>query len=331
MSARDSIIRHRINVQRFMRGEVAATMKVLGVEDARLVTMLRERLPHTKVGDIGGKRLKNLMRSAYEMRAETFSTTRTEVRRRLLAFAKVEGQATGRIVGAAIDNAVSFNPIRMETVREAVTKNPFSGGRNAARTLSQWFDDLKRADQRRLLGAIQLGVHAQESTDTIVRRIAGTRANKYQDGILAMTRRDAEVAVRTAVNHTANAAQIAWGEANKDVVLGFEWSSMLDDRQCDECEGLNGSFVPVGDNDPPDGMAVANQTPPAHPQCRCTLLPVFDIDGVADRVSDGDGAEVAETLRAGPRSIEDIEAANELVIVQEREPERSEPIPKRRR
>lgn len=282
----DSIVRQRINVQRAGRRTAAAVLRVLADEDARLVEVLRQRLPHLKAGDIGAARIKELLRAVRELRTESFGKVRTTLREDLLELARIESEAMGRMAGAVMGGEV-FNPVRAEAVRFAATGDPFAGGRGAAKTLSQWVGDLATGDRQRLLGAVQMGVRRQELVDTMVRRIAGTRALKYQDGILAVSRRAAETVAITAVNHVANAAQVAWGESNSDVVVGWEWTSVLDGRTCPECGTLNGGFVPNGDGTTPRGMKVlGDRSPPAHPRCRCALIPVFNFDRVAARLPD---------------------------------------------
>lgn len=49
-----------------------------------------------------------------------------------------------------------------------------------------------------------VGMVASESTDQIVARIRGTKANKYSDGILDISRNSAQTMVRTSVNHVSN-------------------------------------------------------------------------------------------------------------------------------
>jgi len=46
-----------------------------------------------------------------------------------------------------------------------------------------------------------------------------------------------------------------------------EWLTAIDDNTCDECEGNSGNVYPIED------------TPacPAHPNCRCTLIPKIEI------------------------------------------------------
>jgi uncharacterized protein with gpF-like domain len=61
---------------------------------------------------------------------------------------------------------------------------------------------------------------------------------------------------------------------------------MLDGRLCEECAALDGGVIPTGDSELPDGMREIDAEPPAHPNCRCTLVPVFDLERLASRVPD---------------------------------------------
>lgn len=186
---------------------------------------------------------------------------------------------------------VGFNPIRQAALEHAVTQTPFAGGRSGgARTLDKWFGDLRVADQQRLRGALQLGIQRQETVNQTVARIAGTKANRYADGLLAISRREVEAIVRTSVNHTANSAQVAWAQANRDVVSGMTWTAMMDERTCDVCEGLNGSTVQVDDDD----------VPPEHPSC---FLPATLVSGafVAGLVAEYSGPAVEVTTQGGRR------------------------------
>lgn len=54
-------------------------------------------------------------------------------------------------------------------------------------------------------------------------------------------------------------------------IAKWEWLAEDDDRTCDECEGNNQQEFEVGGDDP---------RPPAHPRCRCVVLPVVDLSDV---------------------------------------------------
>lgn len=59
---------------------------------------------------------------------------------------------------------------------------------------------------------------------------------------------------------------IAWRESG--VVAGEEWQTANDDLVCEICAPQDGQTVSLGDDFPGTGR------PPAHPNCRCALLPV---------------------------------------------------------
>lgn len=287
----DALIRHRLDLVRYTKHEASVILGILEKHDRRLVTVLRGRLPHIRPGDISGARVKSILKGVRVMRLEALKEAHSDLRKDLLELGKVEAATVGRIAESAMPVRVRFNPIRAATMRQAVVSQPFAGGQNAARTLSQWFGAMAQSDQRRLLGAIQLGVRNQETVDTMVKRVAGTRANRYTDGVLSVTRREAETAVRTAVNHVANAAVQEWGAANSDVVAGFEWIAMLDERLCPLCAAEAGKFIPNGNVEPPTGMTMASGSPPIHPNDRCTMTPILAPERLAARIPDKIGDE----------------------------------------
>lgn len=279
----DAVVRHRIDVQRYARDESGRRIRQLAREDARLVGLIRQRADRS-----AGRRSRQLLTATSELRAESIRGVRTELESALLTFGKQETATIARMMTAGVGEPVPWNPVGMARIQSIVTEQPFGGGKNAPRTLARWFGELTQADQTRLHDALQLGIANGESTDTMIRRLTGTRANGFADGVLSITRRQAETVVRTAVNHTANAAQLAWGDENSDVVSGYEWTAMLDERTCAMCDDLNGGFLAQSGGDAPDGMEAIDQSPPAHPACRCALVPVFDLDRLADKVPDED-------------------------------------------
>src|SRR5690606_7566723 len=106
--------------------------------------------------------------------------------------------------------------------------------------------------------------------DDIVRSIRGTRANKYRDGILQITKRNAEAVARTAVNHTVTASKDELFRANADILAGLRYTATLDGRTTPQCRALDGKVFPL-DKGP---------RPPLHFGCRSTMIPVLDGIGI---------------------------------------------------
>jgi len=269
----DAIVNHRVQLQRYSKREASVVLDLLGREDAGLISMLRARLPR-----VGEGRTAQLLSDVRAMRRESFGRVRSKLGNDMVALARVEGAAMDRLVTTALRISSVFNPVRDAQLRSAVSEHVFGGGgRGAGRTLEGWIATIAEVDKARLFGAIDLGVRKRESIDDQIRRIAGTRAAGYSDGVLAVSRRQAETLVRTAVVHAANAAQGEWAKANADVVAEMEQVEVLDDRTCDECEELNGRMVAVGETD---------DVLPVHLNCRGTWVPVINLDALADKLPD---------------------------------------------
>ncbi len=281
---RDAVIHHRIQLQRHSRREAAVVLELMGREDARLVQLLRTRLPRAAAGQTSG-----LLAEVRGLRREGFGRVRSLIGNDMRALARVEGEAIAKMAIGAIGVPVTFNPVRAAQLRNAVAEQIFGGGAHGpGRTLAGWLATIAEADRVRLFAAVDLGVRKRETIDDQVRRIAGTRAAGYADGVLAVSRRQAESLTRTAVVHAANAAQKEWAAANADVVTGLEQVEVLDERTCEECEELNGKIWGVDDD----------QVVPVHLQCRGTLVPIFDLDALADKVPDAPADAADEQERA---------------------------------
>jgi len=147
-----------------------------------------------------------------------------------------------------------------ETLAAVVNDRPFDGF-----TLQQWFDKLDTSTQDNLVGAVQRGVAQGETTDQIMRRIRGTQATGFTDGVLRTTRNQAETVTRSAVQHVSNQARSELFRANDDVVKKVQWNATLDTRTCPVCMSLDGQTFPVDQG----------KRPPIHANCRCSVTPVL--------------------------------------------------------
>ncbi len=83
-----------------------------------------------------------------------------------------------------------------------------------------------------------------------------------------ITRREAITLTRTYIQTANVQAQKAVYDANPDIVYGYEWMSILDNRVCLRCAVLDGTKYMRGDEMPPM---------PSHPRCRCLWRPLVKI------------------------------------------------------
>jgi SPP1 gp7 family putative phage head morphogenesis protein len=103
---------------------------------------------------------------------------------------------------------------------------------------------------------IEDGYREGWSMDDMARFI---RDNVFGDS--AALRRSTLIARTETITASAQGAIEGYKEAE---IQEVEWLSALDDRLCDDCDALNGEVWPIDD-------AII---PPAHPDCRCCLIPV---------------------------------------------------------
>lgn len=140
-----------------------------------------------------------------------------------------------------------------------------------------WWGRQSRNLQDRFSRQVREGMLRGETTPQIARRIRGTKAAGYTDGIMNVTRREADALVRTSVQTVANKTRMDTYQQNQDVVKGLQWVSTLDLRTTEICMALHGkewhydkdgkTLLPVGHDKEFPG-------PTAHWGCRSTQIPV---------------------------------------------------------
>lgn len=273
---RDASLRHQIALRRYSTGLVKRIAAILERADADLTLKLRERLAkfEGKPIDFTSERWKELIKDIGDMRAAAMTEFKDLTRSELAALAGIEAAKEAAIIAASVPFDLLLASVPADQLRAIATSRPFQG-----RFLREWFQAIERGDQARLQQALQLGMVEGESTNDIVRRVVGTKAAGYSDGILAISRRDAESVVRTAVNHVSNSARESVWEANEDIIQCRIWSSTLDGRTSPICRARDGRGAPVGNNPLPPGilpLVPKNARPPAHIRCRSTTIAYID-------------------------------------------------------
>jgi SPP1 gp7 family putative phage head morphogenesis protein len=181
------------------------------------------------------------------------------------------------MIALAVAESISINgivtivlPVQLDTVmpsprllRSIAIARPFQG-----QILADWAASMEAEDLRKIHNAIQLGMTAGEDMATIARRVIGTEALQFDDGVLQMTRQQVQAVVRTAVQHVANHARTAWFLDNSDIVTTERFVATLDSRTTPVCRANDGKQFPLG----------KGPIPPLHFQCRS--LRIAALDGV---------------------------------------------------
>lgn len=275
----DASIRHQIGIRRLTAGEVNRVLALMEKADRELVMKIRERLTRLgSVEDFTSRRLALLLADVRDARAEMIRQVRRQTTGTLLELGGMEVDFEQRLIQTSVPIDLRFAAVDAAVLREIVFRRPFQG-----RLLREQFQALSAADRRNLTAALQLGLAQGESVQQIVRRVAGTRAENFRDGALAITRRNAETVVRTSINHVSNASREALWDANEDMIAALRWTATLDGRTSPVCRGRDGKLAPIGGKDLPEGsqaLSPPGARPPAHMSCRSVMIAVLDGEGI---------------------------------------------------
>lgn len=247
----DLAVRHRIGLERLSTSTVRRVLaQIRRVE----IDVLGRIAARSALGRSDGN-LTALLGELRSLYVESYRPLTRGLQGDLFELAGYEAEFQAKALGSVL--SVQTNTPILTQVVAAVNARPFQG-----RLLQGWLDDLPVGAASRVQEAIRQGFIEGESTDSIIKRIRGTKAAKYRDGLMEISRRGAESLVRTAVTHIASVAQEETYAANADVLDGVEWVSVLDSRTTPICQSRDGKVYAVG----------RGPRPPAHIRCRSTTI-----------------------------------------------------------
>lgn len=174
-----------------------------------------------------------------------------------------EGRSLEKVV-----EGVNFKLPSDSQITAAVFNTPLGdiGGASGGSLLEPFFDDMSATSIKRIEGAVRLGYAEGQTTQEIIRRIRGTKAAGFSDGLLATSKRDAETITRTALQHAAQQARNEVWKKNSKVIDKIKIVATLDMKTSSRCRSLDGQIFPI-DSGP---------RPPFHPRCRTGTVAVLN-------------------------------------------------------
>lgn len=225
----DAAVGHAVDLAQYGNGVTRRMLRLLDRVDADLVAQIQSALERLPADSFTVQRLeaqlgavRELNRSAYEQVGRALPVELAELTQ---YEAQYQQQLFTRTLPSQVVEAVGVNGINIGQVQAAAMSRPFQG-----RLLSEWAQSIEAGRMTRIRDSIRMGYVENQTIDQMVRRIRGTRANNYADGLLEIDRRHAEAVVRTAVSHTAGYTRDQFYEANSDLIAATLWSSTLDAR-----------------------------------------------------------------------------------------------------
>ena len=146
------------------------------------------------------------------------------------------------------------------TLFAAIESKPLQG-----KLIKEWIDKLDQDSYTRIQDAVRIGLVEGQSYSDVVKRITGTKALQYTDGINSLNARQTQALVSTAMAFSTNVARDEFYQNNKDLFSGLQWVSTLDARTTSICQARDGKIYPLD----------SGVRPPAHFRCRSAMVSVL--------------------------------------------------------
>lgn len=231
----DFSVSHQIDLAQLGLGVVGRMLRVLNATDADLIAKIALAMEKLPGPSFNVYRLDEVLSSVRATNAEAYRAATKQLELDLHQFAQYEAgyqsALLNSVLPAAVAARVTVLPLSADAVYTAAMAQPFQG-----RLLREWMDGLEATRALRIRDTIRIGFLEGQPTSQILQVIRGTRAAKYEDGIIQTDRRHAESVARTALSHVAGAMRDAMFERNDDIIKAVVWHSTLDMRTSSGCQ-----------------------------------------------------------------------------------------------
>ena len=252
---RDRAIAHQIYLMRYESGVVRKIIQLLSQSDKDIVDRLVgiESSTNTQEIDARLQGIRNIIRASWDEAGRDLNAE-------LSNLAEYEANHQEQVIKQSTPVELNMISPSAATLVAAIESKPFEG-----KILKEWIDKLSEDSYIRIRDAVRMGVVEGESYSQITKRITGTKALNYADGVAYLNYRQTQALVSTAVSHTTNEARQTFYGENDDIIKGVQWVSTLDSRTTPICQSRDGKVYPL-DSGP---------RPPAHFRCRSATTPIL--------------------------------------------------------
>ena len=256
----DEQISHNVRVEFLKNGIVKRMLKLLQQSDDELSSKLILALEKLTGTAFSIERIERQLASIYDLNKKLYAELSSALNSELKEFAEYETHWQQESLDRVTPAIVNIERIGLTQVYAAAVARPFNG-----RLLSEWYKTIEESARVRVRDAVRLGVIQNETTDQIVKRIRGTKSMSYKDGLIEISKKDAQSIVLTAVAHTQDVARESVYQANSNIIKYEIWNSTLDTRVCPRCAELDGQKFELG----------KGVRPPIHFRDRCVRIPIL--------------------------------------------------------
>jgi SPP1 gp7 family putative phage head morphogenesis protein len=165
-----------------------------------------------------------------------------------------------KTINGAVPIALDVISVAPATLYQAIDSKLLQG-----KQVKEWIGKLDKDSFDRIQTAVRMGLVEGETYAQVTKRITGTKALQYSDGILSLNNKQTNALVSTTIAHATNTARDELYKANSDIIKGLQWVSTLDMRTSSICRGRDGQVFPLN----------SGARPPAHFRCRSAMVAIL--------------------------------------------------------
>lgn len=252
----DKAVKHAVYLERYKAGLVKS---IIGFLNKEVYPDIISRIEKKLLESESQTKLKELAAAIKAFTKQADEQTVKRLNKELIDFTGIESKWQSNILKNTVPVDISFRMPNV-AVLKAVVDKPIYG-----KFLTDWVGEVGSRTASRVMQQVRIGIAEGQGIDGIVRRIAGTRQNRFTDGILDESRRNIQAIVRTSVNGVMSGVRDEVFTENADVIKGIQFVATLDGRTTPICQALDGKVFDIGEG----------ARPPMHFNCRSTIVPVL--------------------------------------------------------
>lgn len=256
----DAAVAHSIDQTGYSNYVVRRMLTILRKTDIDLFAKLEAALEKIPANTLNIARLEKILIDVREINKQAYAQVYDELAVEMKSLVAYEGEYQLSLFKSLAPIELTLTAIEANQVYAAAMARPFQG-----RILKDWAQSLEADKLQRIKDAIAIGYVENETIAQTVKRIKGSRALNYKDGLLEIDRRHVEAVVRTAVSHIANYARNAFMDDNADILKGYRYTAVIDGRTSLICSSRDGNLY---------GIDKSKPSLPAHFNCRSVYVPV---------------------------------------------------------
>lgn len=252
--------RYQVLLERLKAGEVREFVKVFNEVD-RATAEIISALAVEHLGQLSRKALNSVL---IELRTVNSKLMDRATKRLMGQLERISGQAA--VFEVETIKSVAKVKLARPTMAEAYATARAQPLSATGDMLEPFVKNLSQREVLRVNQLVQKGYAEGWTNQDLIQGLRGTKARNFKDGLLQMSRRNAEATVRTSVQHVANTGRMATWEQNKDLVQGYKYVATLDAATTQICRSLDGRVFKLGEG----------PVPPVHINCRSTTIAELD-------------------------------------------------------